>query len=99
MEEIRFSHVSVLLRECIEALRIKPNGIYVDCTTGGGGHSLEIAKRLTDGGRLIAIDRDEDALRAAGVPVETGVFGADMQIETVCDGPVTIVADSAMWKA
>ena len=66
MEEIRFSHVSVLLRECIEALQIKPNGIYVDCTTGGGGHSLEIAKRLTDGGRLIAIDRDEDALRAAG---------------------------------
>lgn len=66
MEEIRFSHVSVLLRGCIEALRIKPNGIYVDCTTGGGGHSLEIAKRLTDGGRLIAIDRDEDALRAAG---------------------------------
>ena len=66
MEEIKFSHVSVLLRECIEALRIKPNGIYVDCTTGGGGHSLEIAKRLTDGGRLIAIDRDEDALRAAG---------------------------------
>lgn len=66
MEEIRFSHVSVLLRECIEALQIKPNGIYVDCTTGGGGHSLEIAKRLTDGGRLVAIDRDEDALRAAG---------------------------------
>ena len=66
MEDIRFSHVSVLLRECIEALQIKPNGIYVDCTTGGGGHSLEIAKRLTDGGRLIAIDRDEDALRAAG---------------------------------
>ena len=66
MEEIRFSHVSVLLRECIEALQIKPNGIYVDCTTGGGGHSLEIAKCLTDGGRLIAIDRDEDALRAAG---------------------------------
>ena len=66
MEEIGFSHVSVLLRECIEALQIKPNGIYVDCTTGGGGHSLEIAKRLTDGGRLIAIDRDEDALRAAG---------------------------------
>lgn len=66
MEEIKFSHVSVLLRECIEALNIKPNGIYVDCTAGGGGHSLEIVKRLTDGGRLIAIDRDEDALRAAG---------------------------------
>ena len=40
-----------------------------------------------------------DALRALGVPVETGVFGADMQIETVCDGPVTILTDSAMWKA
>ena len=66
MEEIKFSHVSVLLRECIEALSIKPDGIYVDCTTGGGGHSLEIVKRLTAGGRLIAIDRDEDALRAAG---------------------------------
>ena len=66
MEEIKFSHVSVLLRECIEALNIKPDGIYVDCTTGGGGHSLEIVKRLTAGGRLIAIDRDEDALRAAG---------------------------------
>ena len=66
MEEIKFSHVSVLLRECIEALNIKPDGIYVDCTAGGGGHSLEIVKRLTAGGRLIAIDRDEDALRAAG---------------------------------
>lgn len=66
MEEIKFSHISVLLRECIENLNIKPNGIYVDCTAGGGGHSLEIAKRLTAGGRLIAIDRDEDALRAAG---------------------------------
>lgn len=66
MEEIKFSHVSVLLRECIEHLNIKPDGIYVDCTAGGGGHSLEIVKRLTDGGRLIAIDRDEDALRAAG---------------------------------
>ena len=66
MEEIKFSHVSVLLRECIEQLNINPDGIYVDCTAGGGGHSLEIVKRLTDGGRLIAIDRDEDALRAAG---------------------------------
>ena len=65
MEEIKFSHVSVLLPECIEALDIKPNGIYVDGTTGGGGHSLEIVKRLTDGGRLICIDRDTDALQAA----------------------------------
>ena len=65
MEEIKFSHVSVLLPECIEGLAIKPDGIYVDGTTGGGGHSIEIVKRLTDGGRLIAIDRDTDALAAA----------------------------------
>ena len=59
-----FSHVSVLLRESIEALCVKPDGIYVDMTTGGGGHSLEIAKRLTHG-KLICIDRDADALNAA----------------------------------
>ncbi len=66
MSEIKFSHVSVLLPECIEGLDIKPDGIYVDGTTGGGGHSLEIAKRLGEGGRLICIDRDKDALEAAG---------------------------------
>ncbi len=70
MEEIKFSHVSVLLAECIEGLNIKPDGIYVDGTTGGGGHSLEIAKRLTNGGRLIAIDRDKDALCAAAKRLE-----------------------------
>lgn len=59
-----FEHISVLLDESIAALDIKPNGIYVDCTTGGGGHSYEIAKRL-DGGRLICIDRDSDAIAAA----------------------------------
>ena len=59
-----FEHTSVLLEESIAALNIKPNGIYVDCTTGGGGHSYEIAKRL-DGGRLICIDRDSDAIAAA----------------------------------
>ena len=61
-----FKHTSVLLGESIAALDIKSNGIYVDCTTGGGGHSFEIAKRL-DGGRLICIDRDSDALAAAKV--------------------------------
>ncbi len=58
-------HVSVLLNECIEALRIRPDGIYVDGTLGLGGHSAEIAKRLTTG-RLIAVDRDERAIRRAG---------------------------------
>ena len=70
MEEIKFSHVSVLLPECIENLDIKPDGVYVDGTTGGGGHSLEIAKRLTKGGRLICIDRDTDALTAAAKRLE-----------------------------
>ncbi len=60
-----FRHVPVLLRECLEGLAIDPGGVYVDGTLGGGGHSFEIAKRLTTG-RLIGIDRDEEALRAAG---------------------------------
>lgn len=66
MEEKKFSHVSVLLYECMEGLDIKPDGIYVDGTAGGGGHSYEIASRLTTG-RLIAIDRDDEAIAAARV--------------------------------
>lgn len=60
-----FHHVSVLLEECIQALAIKPDGIYVDGTLGGGGHSSRIAEKLTTG-RLIGIDRDPVALQAAG---------------------------------
>ena len=60
-----FHHVSVLLDECIEGLNIRPNGIYVDGTLGGAGHSSQIAARLTTG-RLIGIDRDPVALKAAG---------------------------------
>ena len=60
-----FHHISVLLDECIEGLNIKPDGIYVDGTLGGAGHSSQIAKRLTTG-RLIGIDRDPVALKAAG---------------------------------
>ena len=63
---MEFNHVSVLLNECLEALSIKENGIYVDCTLGGAGHSSEIVKRLSSEGRLIGIDQDKDALRAAG---------------------------------
>ena len=62
---INFSHYSVMLNECIEGLNIKPDGIYVDLTTGGAGHSLEIVKRLTGGGKHICVDRDDDALEAA----------------------------------
>ena len=60
-----FHHISVLLEECLEGLDIKPDGIYVDGTLGGAGHSSQIAKRLTTG-RLIGIDRDPVALAAAG---------------------------------
>lgn len=62
---MEFKHVSVLLNECIEALNIKGNGIYVDCTLGGAGHSSEIVKNLSKKGRLIGIDQDTDALKAA----------------------------------
>ena len=60
-----FHHISVLLRECLDGLNIKPDGIYVDGTLGGAGHSSKIAERLTTG-RLIGIDRDPIALKAAG---------------------------------
>jgi 16S rRNA (cytosine1402-N4)-methyltransferase len=60
-----FNHTSVLLEETIDELHIRPDGIYVDGTLGGGGHSYEIAKRLTAGGRLIGIDQDADAIAAA----------------------------------
>ena len=59
-----FAHRSVLLEPCMDALAIRPDGIYVDGTAGGGGHSFEIARRLTTG-RLIAIDQDEAAIKAA----------------------------------
>ncbi len=60
-----FSHVPVLASECIEMLHIRPDGVYVDGTTGGGGHSALIAEHLGERGRLICIDRDDDALAAA----------------------------------
>ena len=62
---MNFVHKSVLLDECIEGLNIKPNGIYVDGTLGGAGHSSEIIKKLSDQGKLIGIDRDDEALKAA----------------------------------
>lgn len=62
---MEFNHKSVLLQETIENLNIKPDGIYVDGTLGGAGHSYEIAKRLSGNGRLIGIDRDADAIAAA----------------------------------
>ena len=77
MENQVFSHRSVLLDECIEALDIKAEGTYIDGTAGGGGHSFEIAKRLS-GGRLIAIDQDEAAIAAAGKRL--AVYGERVQL-------------------
>lgn len=62
---MEFKHVSVLLNECIDALNIKEDGIYVDCTLGGAGHSSHILKHLSKDGMLIGIDQDRDALKAA----------------------------------
>ncbi len=64
MNELNFEHKPVLLYECLEGLRIKPDGIYLDGTAGGAGHSSEIAKRLI-GGRLYSIDKDDDAIATA----------------------------------
>lgn len=61
---MQFNHYSVLLNECIDSLNIKPDGIYVDGTAGGAGHSSEIAKRLVNG-KLIALDKDPDAIEVA----------------------------------
>lgn len=63
--QVTFNHIPVLLNECIEGLKIKPDGIYVDGTLGGAGHSKEILKKLSKKGKIIGIDRDTTALKAA----------------------------------
>ncbi len=89
---MEFHHKSVLLEEVIEYLNIKPDGIYVDGTLGGAGHSLRIAEKLAEGGRLVGIDQDADALLAAGE-----------RLKAVQD-KVTLVHDNycnmkkALWK-
>jgi len=72
MKEFRSYHVPVLLNEVIENLNIKPDGVYVDCTFGGGGHSKAILQRLNKQGRLIAFDQDEDAKR--NIPIDDRVL-------------------------
>ena len=75
---MEFCHTSVLLHEAVDSLHVSPDGIYVDGTLGGGGHSYEIAKRLSEGGRLIGIDQDDAAVRAAGKRL--GEFGNKVTI-------------------
>lgn len=63
---MEFNHISVLLNESVEALSVKPDGIYVDCTAGGGGHSAAVLKKLGANGKMILIDRDPDAIKILG---------------------------------
>ncbi|MDW0115823.1 16S rRNA (cytosine(1402)-N(4))-methyltransferase RsmH [Sporosarcina thermotolerans] len=65
-----FDHITVLLHEAVEGLNIKPDGVYVDCTLGGAGHSLEIVKKLSPEGRLICFDQDTTAIEAAKVKLK-----------------------------
>ena len=65
MSQEVLNHVSVLIKESIELLKIKPNGIYLDCTFGRGGHSKKILEHLGSQGRLIAIDKDQEAINVA----------------------------------
>lgn len=76
---MEFSHISVLFDETVESLNIKPDGLYVDCTCGGAGHSRAILERLTNG-HLVAIDRDPDAIK-----VITERIGSDEKTEIVCN--------------
>ncbi len=88
---MEFQHVSVLLNECMEALAVRPDGVYLDGTLGGAGHSREIARRLTSG-RLIGVDRDPAALRAAEARLEpwkgrvTLVHSNFREIDAILDG-------------
>lgn len=78
---MEFNHISVLLEESVRALDVKPDGTYVDCTAGGGGHSAEVLKELGENGRMILIDRDPDAIET----LEARFKG---------DGRVTVVHDN-----
>ncbi len=96
---MEFSHVPVLFNETIDSLSVKPDGLYVDCTAGGGGHSRAIAEKLTTG-RLISIDRDPDAIkvlneRLGSYPQVTVVHNTFNNIREILDGEKAdgIIAD------
>jgi len=75
---MEFGHRSVLLQETMDGLAIRPDGIYVDGTLGGGGHSLEVCKRLGPKGSIVGIDQDADAIKAAGIRLKD--FGEKVTI-------------------
>ncbi len=82
---MEFSHVSVLLHESIDALEIKPDGVYVDCTAGGGGHAAAVLRQLSPQGRMVLIDRDPDA-----IAVLHERFDGDSRVTVVHDNFVNI---------
>ena len=77
---MEFNHISVLLSESVEALNIKPDGVYVDCTAGGGGHSAEILLHLNEKGKMYLFDRDPDAIK-----VLTERFSGDKRVNIIHD--------------
>ena len=89
---MEFTHIPVLFEECMEALNIKPDGIYVDCTAGGGGHSGGIAERLSAKGMLISLDKDDEAIAACTAKAEKSgknwkIVKSDVsEIASVLDG-------------
>lgn len=100
---MEFSHISVMAKEVIEALDVTRGGVYVDCTAGGGGHSLEIAKRLPGNSRLISLDRDDNAIAACTRRLEnykdkfTIVKSNFMNISAALDSIGVERIDGVMW--
>ena len=87
---MEFNHISVLLNESVEALNIKPDGVYVDCTAGGGGHSNEILSHLNENGKMYLFDRDPDA-----VSVLTERFKGDKRVTIIHDNYCNIKRNEA----
>lgn len=100
---MEFSHISVMAKEVIEALEVERGGVFVDCTSGGGGHSLEIAKRLPKGSRLICLDRDDEAIEACTKRLSdysdrfTIVKSNFMNIASALDSVGVDKIDGVMW--
>lgn len=100
---MEFSHISVMAKEVIEALEVERGGVFVDCTAGGGGHSLEIAKRLPKGSRLICLDRDNEAIEACTKRLAdysdrfTIVKSNFMNIASALDSVGVDKIDGVMW--
>ena len=86
-----FHHVPVLLRETMDALAVRPGGVYIDCTVGGGGHAAEILRLSAPDGRLIGLDQDDNALAAAGERLAP--FGGRVRLERTNFADVAAVAD------